>query len=113
MTILQVYLQRGYQPSDRKCYMATRESKIIHPQAGLSASMHVLERNSDFTVFTDPLEKVHWHGWMFQTSMSYLRFEGRFTSPVAISISTILVISVAGWSGHLQENIQVQAQSTE
>ena len=58
---------------------------------------------------TDPLEKVHWRN---DVSTSYLRFEGRLTSPVAISTSTILVISIAGCSGQLRERIsKFNAQS--
>ena len=87
--------------------MATeRRSKILQqgPEAGLFASMAFLERNSGLTVCTDPLEKdtLAWVN-VSNFKKSYLRFKGRFTSPVAISMSTIFVISTAACSGHLRE----------
>ena len=61
---------------------------------GLSASILVLQP------FTCP---VRIYTAVNVVSTSYLRFEGTFTSPVVISISTSLVISIPGLSGHLPE----------
>ena len=66
--------------------------------------MDVLEQNFGFTQFTLTRQKSTSFDNIFPKS--YLRFGGRLTSPVTISMSTNFVISIADCSGHLSENIK-------
>lgn len=90
------------QVANRRCDIAT-EDLTTFQISGTCEVDYLLPwtcLNRVLAFYVDPSEKV-----LYIVSRSYLRFAGRLTSPVIMSMFTNLVISIAGCSGHLRENI--------